>query len=588
MASYNEDWITQLKNASSIVGVVSKYITVQRKGRRWWACCPFHYEKTPSFAIDETRQSFHCFGCGASGDVISFVRKVENVEFIDACRIVAKTCNFEIPEVKYDETIAARKKKTDRLYALLRDATSYYHHNLRDSKIALDYIAKRQLDDETVKAFGIGYSKDWTSVIDALKAKGYTLSEMQEAGLIESKNGKYFDCYAGRLMFPILNSFGSVVGFSGRVLEDKGWAKYKNTAQTNLGFKYTAKESSDFFDKSKCLYGIYQLKKLRQSQPLTEIILVEGQMDVISLYRNGVKNAVASLGTAFTEQHVRELKRFCNKVVLCFDGDDAGVKATVRTIDVLLSDPDVEIYAVHLPDKADPDEYVLKYGKDAFYKIINNAKYWVEYLIDKYAHEFDLTKRDEKAKFVENSLAVLKKVQSSSERDIYLKMIAEIAGVNVASLNADLGKVEKQADAPNDDDVVKENAYVKAVKFVLNALLNKKDYAYFDERVHENLLNYDIRQLYEMLKAEPDINVSSFKSAFDVENNVEIKDIMEYIAPAQDDTKQYYDDCVLTICKNGLKSRQNALLKQIEVETDSEKKKQLFADLNEIAKKLKR
>ncbi len=588
MASYNEDWVTQLKNASNIISVISKYITVERKGKRFWACCPFHFEKTPSFAIDEIRQSYHCFGCGASGDVISFVRKYENLEFMDACRVVAKQCNFEIPEVHYDETISERKKKTDRMYALLREATSYYHNNLKDSQIALDYIQKRQLDDETVKAFGIGYSKDWTGVIDALKAKGYTVKEMQESGLIESKNGRYFDCYAGRLMFPILNSYGSVVGFSGRVLEDKGWAKYKNTAQTNLGFKFTAKESSDFFDKSKCLYGIYQIKKLRQTQPLTEIILVEGQMDVISLYRNGVRNAVASLGTAFTEQHIRELKRYCNKIVLCFDGDDAGVKATLRTIDVMLTDPDIEIYAVHLPDKTDPDEYVLKYGKDAFYEIINNAKYWVEYLIDKYAHDFDLTKRDEKTKFIESSLEVLKKVTSSSEREIYLKMIADIAGVNVASLTTDLGEIKIAAREIREDDYIKENAYVKAVKFVMSALLNKKDYAYLDERVHENLLNYDIRTLYEMLEKENDLNVSSLKSAFDIENNTEIRDIMEYIPSPQDDTKSYFDDCVETINKNGLRARQNILLRDVKTETDPEKKRQLLSQLNDIAKKIKR
>lgn len=588
MASYNEDWVTQLKNSNNIVSVLSKYITLSRKGKRWWACCPFHFEKTPSFSVDETRQAYHCFGCGASGDVISFVRKYENLEFMDACRLLAKQCNFEIPEIKYDETIVARKKKTDRMYTLLRDATSYYHNNLKSSQIALDYIQKRQLDDETVKAFGIGYSKDWTGVIDALKTKGYTLAEMEESGLIEQKNGRHFDCYAGRLMFPILNSYGSVVGFSGRVLEDKGWAKYKNTAQTNLGFKFTAKESSDFFDKSKCLYGIYQIKKLRQTQPLTEIILVEGQMDVISLYRNGVRNAVASLGTAFTTQHIRELKRFCHKVVLCFDGDGAGVKATLRTIDVLLTDPEIEIYAVHLPDKTDPDEFVLKYGKDGFYKIINSAKYWVEYLIDKYSHDFDLTKRDEKAKFVEKSLDVIKKVTSSAEREIYLKMIADIAGVNQASLVADLGEIKTPVQTLKDDDIVRENAYVKAVKFVMSALLNKKDYASFDERVGENLLNYDIRTLYEMLKSDPDLNVSSLKSAFDVENNVEIRDIMEYIPSPQNDTKSYFDDCVETINKNGLKARQDILLKQIETETDIEKKKQLYAKLNEIAIKLKR
>lgn len=585
MSTYNEDWVTQLKNNSNIVSVVSKYISLQRKGRRYWACCPFHFEKTPSFAVDEIKQTYHCYGCGVGGDAISFVRKYENIEFMEACKIVAKDCNFTIPEKQYDETIVARKKKADRMYALLRDATTYYHNNLKDAPLAQEYIQKRQLDDDTVKAFGIGYSKDWTGIIDALKSKGYSVNEMQESGLVETKNYRTFDCYAGRLMFPIINVYGNVVGFSGRVLEDKGFAKYKNTQQTNFGFKFTSKESSDLFDKSKCLYGIYQLKKFRQTQNIDEIILVEGQMDVISLYRNGVKNAVASLGTAFTPMHIKELKRFCNKVVLCFDGDDAGVKATLRTIEILTSDPDMQVYAVHLPEKLDPDEYVIKYGKDKYYEIIHNALYWVEYLIRKLAREHDLTKPDGKNNFIEKALEVVKKLDTLSEREIYIKMISEIAKINEKSLLEDLGAPEKKEEVAV--EYTKENAYVKAVKFVVSALLYKKDYATLSEDIRENLINYDIRRLYDMIADSGEINVSSLKSAFDTENNNEIKEIIDFMPASVNDNQGYFNDCVKTIKYNGLMFRQRQILEEIKGENDPQKKKELYTKLNEINLKLR-
>ena len=585
MSTYNEDWVTQLKNNSNIVSVASKYISLQRKGRRYWACCPFHFEKTPSFAIDEIKQTYHCYGCGVGGDVISFVRKYENIEFMEACKIVAKDCNFTIPEKQYDETIVARKKKADRMYALLRDATTYYHNNLKDTPLAQEYIEKRQLDDDTVKQFGIGYSKDWTGIIDALKAKGYTLNEMQESGLVECKNYRNFDCYAGRLMFPIINVYGNVVGFSGRVLEDKGFAKYKNTQQTNLGFKFTSKESSDLFDKSKCLYGIYQLKKFRQTQNIDEIILVEGQMDVISLYRNGVKNAVASLGTAFTPMHIKELKRFCNKVVLCFDGDDAGVKATLRTIEILTTDPAMQVYAVHLPEKLDPDEFVIKYGKEKFFEVIHNAKYWVEYLIRKLAREHDLTKPDGKNNFIEKALEVVKKLDTLSEREIYIKMISEIAKINEKALMQDLGTTDKKEEVAVEH--TKENAYVKAVKFVMSALLYKKDYAILSDDIRDNILNFDIRQLYDMIAENNDINISSLKSAFDTENNQEIKEIMDFMPAHENDNQGYFNDCVKTIKNNGLLFRQAQVLKEIKEENDPQKKKELYTKLNEINLKLR-
>ena len=387
---FSPEWIEKLKSNNDIVSTISKYITLNRKGKTWWACCPFHYEKTPSFAVNEYEQFYHCFGCGASGDVIGFVKKYENMDFFDACKVLADNAGMELPEFSNDEQILEKKKKIDRIYNVLRDTANYYFLNLRkpEAKVALDYLSKRNVNNEIIQSFGLGYSLGWQDVIDYLKNKGYSIQDMIDAGVVEKNSeGRLYDCYAKRLIFPLMNSYGNVIGFSARILEKADFAKYKNTSQTLV------------FDKSKCLYGINFVKKLKQAEQINQIIIVEGQMDLISLHKNGIKNVVATMGTALTSMHAKELKKYCDKVVLCFDGDGAGIKATLRSIEILVS-AGMNVYCMTIPNGQDPDEYVNTYGKEAFYSLADSAKYWVEYLIKKYENDYDLSKPEERKKYV--------------------------------------------------------------------------------------------------------------------------------------------------------------------------------------------
>lgn len=585
---FSQEWIEKLKTSNDIVTTISKYITLQRKGKTWWACCPFHYEKTPSFAVNEYEQYYHCFGCGASGDVIKFVEKYENVDFFDACKQLAEASGIEVPEFTMDSGIAEKKKKVDRIYSLLKDTARYYFDNLRkpEGKVALEYLTKRNVGSDIITAFGLGYSLGWNEVITYLSKLGYTAQEMIDAGVAErNSEGKLYDCYAKRLIFPLINTYGNVIGFSARILEKADFAKYRNTSQTLV------------FDKSKCLYGINIVKKSKQVEKLNQIIIVEGQMDLIALYKSGIRNAVATMGTALTGIHAKELKRFCDKVVLCFDGDSAGIKATLRSIEILVKEG-LDVFVMTIPNGQDPDEYVNQYGKDAFYSLADGAKYWVEYLILKYASDYNLNKPEEKKLFVSNALNVVKKLETESEQDIYLNLISKLSGIIKSILRADLNNntteevVEVKKQPEEEKFQLRENAYVKAVKFVLKALLEKKTYAVLDENIKDNLLNSDYLKVYEYIencyKNDKKPIISAIYTNFDVENSRDLSDLITFEILESDDNEKYYNDCVKTFVSIGLKQRQQEVINKLRSTGDMEERKQLTKQLNEITLKLKK
>ena len=284
------EWIDQLKSRVGIVELVGSYVSLERKGSRYWACCPFHHEKTPSFTVDESRNSYHCFGCHVGGDCIRFVMDIENVDFMSACKLLAKRVGMEMPEFKSrrDGSQDVRRKK-ERLYEMMKDAARYYRSNFD--------------------------GKEGAPAREKLKSLGYLEIEMVEAGLVDQRDGDVYDAMAGRLIVPIIDGMKRIIAFGGRVLVKDKLPKYKNTRDTIL------------FDKSNELFGQDTVKKLRMTQPVNDLIVVEGYMDVISLWQAGVKNAVASMGTALTQRQAAILKRYCDKVYICYDGDAAGQKA---------------------------------------------------------------------------------------------------------------------------------------------------------------------------------------------------------------------------------------------------------------------
>lgn len=580
---FPSEWLEKLRQSNDIVSTISKYINLTRRGKTWWACCPFHFEKTPSFAVNEIEQYFHCFGCGASGNVIKFVEKYESLDFYDACKKLAEYSNMELPSYQSDENFIKLKKKRERIYDMLVDVARYYYSNLKlpQSQIALDYLAKRRLDANIIKEFGLGYSLGWTEAITYLKDKGYTDEELIDGGLAEKrKDGSLYDAYAGRLIFPIFNLYGNVVGFSGRVLEKTDFAKYKNTSQTLV------------FDKSKCIYGINQLKKLKTNEPIKEIVVVEGQMDVISLNKAGIKNAVACMGTALTINHAKDLKKFADKVVLCFDGDSAGKKATLRSIEILVN-AGLNVYVVTIPNGNDPDEFVNAFGVNEWNKLISSSLYWVEFLIKDFANIYNLDKAEEKNKFINDSLNVIKTLPTQSEQEIYLRMVQDISNVTMSVLKGDLNVASsseiKQEDIVIKDDTqinLKENAYVKAIKFVISALLHKKEYAKLNDELKANILNPDYIKVYEYIEDEYRNDripiISKLFDMFDVEGSKDIYDIVNYVFSAGDDNEKYYNDCLKIIIKSGLTIEKDKLLGLLSTTKDTEERKKLMLEIQNI------
>ena len=585
---FSSEWIEKLKSNNDIVTIASKYINLTRKGKTWWACCPFHFEKTPSFAINEIEQYYHCFGCGASGDVISFVSKYESFDFYDACKKLAEYAGMELPEYHNDENLLKLKKKRDRIYELLVDSAKFYYSNLKkpEAKPALEYLAGRKLDMNIIKEFGIGYSTGWNEIVPYLKSKGYSEEEMLDAGVCDRHDGRLSDAYGKRIIFPIFNLMGNVVGFSGRVIGKTDFAKYKNTAQTLV------------FDKSNCIYGINQIKKAKKSGELKEIVVVEGQMDVISLYKSGISNACACMGTALTPSHAKNLKRFADKVILCFDGDSAGKKATLRSIEILVN-AGLNVYVVTIPNGNDPDEYVNAFGKNAWDELMSHALYWVEFLIRDFANNYNLDKMEEKSKFIADALNVIKSLGSDSEKEIYLKMVQDISKVTMSVLKADLDK--STTGEPVSEEIVetkenkinlKENSYVKAVKFIMASLLYKKEYAKLDSRIRENLKNSDYIKIYDYIQSEYDNNrkpiVSKLCDMFDIENTPDVNDVANYTFVAGEDNERYYEDCLNVLIKSGSENSKDEFIKRLSTVTDENEKKEILLKISNLMKEKKK
>ena len=576
-----DEFKQKVKDANDIVSVVSKYVTLNKKGKTWWTNCPFHYEKTPSFAVNGLEQYYHCFGCGVTGDIFSFVQHMEGCDFFDALKMLSESAGIQMPDFSGVGHDSEKKKEREQIYAVLREAALHYCKNLNlpDAKPAVDYITKRKLNTDCLRAFGLGYSLGWNEVVDHLRKKGYSFDIMQKAGIVEKNQyGKFYDVFAKRLIFPIINSNDNVVGFSARIIGE-GNPKYRNTGETPV------------FQKNECVYGINLIKKLRRAEAVNEIIIVEGQMDVISLYKAGVKNAVACLGTALTPNHAKQLKKYCNKVVVNFDGDGAGKKATLRSLDILLS-AGLDVYVASLPAGVDPDEYVLKYGVDSYKQLIADAKYWVEYLITEYANSYNLKRAEERNAFVVSALNVIKKLDSNTEQNVYLELVKNISNISIDVLKKDLEnidnvKIEKNNEEEREDNsITKENAYVKAVKFVMGALLHKKEYAELSDDIKDNLLDSDIAKLYNYLLECKNCGktpiVSHVFDMFNVENSPIIAEIINFNFTTLTDNSDYYNDCVKTLIKSGLEIKKKEIASQISLTADLDERKKLSVELSKI------
>ncbi len=583
---YPTDFIEQLKEKNDIVSTVSKYLQLNKKGKTYWGCCPFHFEKTPSFAVNEMEQFYHCFGCGESGDVIKFIQKIESLDFMNAVKFLAKEAGLEMPEWTGDEKVIEQNKTKERLYNACNLALKHYQDNLKlpSANLAREYMKKRGLDDNIAKQFGIGYADGWTNSIDYLKNNKVAIRSMEEAGIADTKNNRTFDVMATRLMFPIINVYGDCIGFTARQLVDGDFAKYRNTKETVI------------FDKSKTVYNINNIKRIKQERGLDYILIGEGAMDVIALAKAGFENAGACMGTAITPYHAKLLKRFANKIVLCLDGDSAGQKASFRAVDILMEDG-LDVRVVTLPENLDPDEFLKKYGKEKLAYYIENAVVGLDFKIMTLAKQYNLTNNYEKAKFVSQAFDLLKILKTMSEKEVYLKLISRLTNINIDTLKRDLlnSNTGQEVNTQTQQSIQKaeefrEDSVQKAIKFLLASLLYKKEYAkfettiYFKNPTYQKLFDY----MLDCVNNDKVYTVSSIFDEFEVDENEDLKQIINFdFSQFGDKEELYFKQSLRRIAKLGLEQEIERLTQQFKTETDLTRRREIAAKLSLATKELK-
>ena len=465
------EFLRVLKEKNDLVEVIGSYVKLERRGYNYWACCPFHHEKTPSFSVNAADRFYHCFGCGVSGDVIGFVKEYENVDFNQAVQILAARAHLEVPafDDKTREQSAKKKEKKDRLSALMRDAARFYLNNLYSGQAEehLKYLEKRKITPSVMRKFGIGASLDYTSLPAYLRGLGYTAEEMEESGACaKTQDGRLIDAEGERLIIPIINNLDEVVAFGGRLIKQVDRAKYKNTRETIL------------FNKSKNLFNINLVKKEKRAGAIPFLIMVEGYMDAISLYQAGFHNVVASMGTSLTKEQARLCGRYSQNVFISYDGDFAGQKANLRGLDIL-KEEGIKVRVVPMPEGLDPDDVIKQYGAQGYQECLDKAMPLIDFRIHAASLKYDLNKTDEKRDFVKEVLPIVKEAESETEREELLKKIARDAGVSVTALMRDLenipGSTPKEEMAPPKED--NSDGAEKASYFILAACLFSKPYA---------------------------------------------------------------------------------------------------------------
>lgn len=408
-----EDFKRQVRDSSDIVDVISGYITLQKKGRYYWACCPFHGEKTPSFSVDKERQFFYCYGCHTGGDVFSFVQKIENCTFPEAVKTLAGRANIPIPETHRTAADIRREKKRQDMYTVNDLACRYFAaclHKTEHGARALEYFHNRGITDEIIRQFSLGYSlPGFHSLQFNLIKKGCTMDQLKSAGLVRDKNGRCTDMFMNRVMIPIKDPRGKVIAFGGRVMDD-GLPKYLNTGET------------DIFLKRETLFGMdVAIKAIREAK---EAVVVEGYMDAISLHAVGITRVVASLGTAFSEQHAKLLHRITDTVVFAYDSDDAGRRNAVRAVGIAKKEG-MTVKVLNVPEGKDPDEYVRHFGRDAFEELIKNAWDGTEFQIRYTISKNNITDLAGKVRCVSNIIPYLQECKTEIEAAGYIKFLAQ-------------------------------------------------------------------------------------------------------------------------------------------------------------------
>lgn len=423
----SELFIQQLKQYSDIERIVSGYVQLKKKGRYLSGLCPFHSEKSPSFFVYPQTQSFYCFGCGAGGDVITFIRQIENLEYMEAVRFLADRCGMTVPQDSEDDGRARLKK---RVLEINRETARYFYDCLmsEQGRDAYAYLIRRGRDRKTIRRFGLGYAPDsWHGLVEHLRSKGFSEKEMVEANVaVQSQKGGAYDRFRNRVMFPIIDVRGNVIAFGGRALDDKG-AKYLNSSDTIV------------FKKSKNLFAL----NFAKTSKLPGLILAEGYMDVIAIHQAGFDNAVATLGTSLTEDQARLISQYTDKVVLAYDSDGPGQAATKRALNIF-DEVGVKVTVLSMTGAKDPDEYIQKYGRERFAMLIDGSRNALEFELSRLRSRYDVQTSDGKVSFLKEACKLFAGIRNPVEREVYITQVANELEISPQAIKAQIQSLDKQ------------------------------------------------------------------------------------------------------------------------------------------------
>lgn len=590
MGRIPKDLIEKIIERNDIVDIVSEFVPLKKTGRSYMGVCPFHNDKGPSLSVSQEKQLFHCFGCGASGNVIGFVMRIKNLDYLDAISYLADRANVPLEFSENDKINSRENAIKEEIYRANIEAARFFFSNLKKSNKAIAYLKSRNVESSIIFKFGIGYSIDsWNSLYSYLKSKGFSDEILLKAGLIVKSQKDYYDRFRNRIMFPVIDVKGRIIGFGGRVLDDSK-PKYLNSPETPV------------FKKGTNLYGLNLVAKQGNVENL---IIVEGYMDCITLHQYGINNAVASLGTALTMEQAKLLKRYSKDIYICYDADAAGKAATLRGLDILES-IGCNVKIIEVPKGKDPDEFIKSFGVDEFKKVIENSLPVIQYRIEKSKDGKNLKDVKQKIMFINDVANILSEVENPIDVQVYAAKVFDETGIEVQSILEQVKKLKNNKISKNNRNNMRNNivngnvfniepAYKKAERLILNLCIKDIElYNYISKKIlPKEFITDEYKKTAEYIynKCEKGEKIDANEILVEFESDKNMGDVaavfMEY--EYSEDLYEFADDLIKTIKKYNLENKIDKINEQIksyEEANDIEKSAILSKELIELRRQL--
>ncbi|MBZ4656213.1 MAG: dnaG [Thermoanaerobacter sp.] len=588
--AYSREMIERVIEENDIVDVVSEYVELKKSGREFKGLCPFHREKTPSFSVSPEKQVYHCFGCNASGNVVTFVMNIENLTFKEAIEFLAERAGITLKETYLTEAEYRKKKLIDEIYKVNKLAAMYFYNKLfsEEGRQALAYIKKRGLTESTIKKFGLGYSpSQGDSLLKFLKEKGYSEDFLVKAGLLSKKNNSYYDRFRNRIMFPIIDVKGNVIGFGGRSIADT-LPKYLNTPETEV------------FKKGKTLFAINFAKKSQQDK----FIIVEGYMDAISLYQAGIDYVVASLGTALTLDQAKLIKKYKKNVIIAYDSDEAGINATLRGLDIL-DELNLNIKVLSIPQGKDPDEFIKKEGVEVFTQLIEKADSLIEYKSKIYKKNLNMDSPQDRILYIKKIARDIAKISDEVKKEVYISVAAKIAQIPEDAVRTEISrfvnsKIEKNQKNMYMAGKIRHNIYssskISPEKYLIALLLYDNGiYPKIKGRIDSDMFeNVKLKPIFdEIIKRLEDgkkTDVNDIVYLLEEETLIsEFTDIIRIFYASDDITEQVVNDTINKIIFNNLIKKREKIKEEINkahIAGNIDAERQLLIELQNCEKEM--